>query len=545
MRLGVALLVLVAVTTLAAALGAEAAGALTPLVSVSGLVLGLVAGGCVLRSVEVPEAETAGPGAWDLAAGALFGIVALKQFAWLLFNDGGVMRTANAYNYGDLPLHITYIEFFARGAHFWPANPIFTGEPLRYPIGMDLWNAVLLQLGVPVAFGLKATGLIASLLLGVALWRWGGALGLLAFTLSGGVEIGGLSWLNLFLSLFVTQRGFLFALPAGLVLLHSWRARILRRSGPGLPPWVEGLLWGALPLFHLHSFLFVSVILGLWTIARGGWPGTLRAFGVAVLPATLGVLAVTDGLRAASLVGWAPGWVIGDRSVALFLAKNFGLLLPLAVALGVFGLKRRIPEWRLCVLPSLAIWLGLFFVKLAPWAWDNTKVMVWCFVLLLPALGDLMSRFSISLRSLILVAWLAPGAVTVAGATLVLRHDLDVYDIGERSTVCRIVARLPPDVRVAARPTFNHPAALCGQAVVEGYAGHLWSHGIDAGRVDADLHRLMLGEPGWRAAAKRLQARYLYWGRAERAEFPGSSQAWAEAPPLAEGDWGRLYALAD
>lgn len=543
MRLAVVLLAFVAAATLTATLVSGLHGSLTPWISGIGLLAGLVAALAVARAS--PGGDPPAPSGAELAAWLLFGIVALRQFGWLLFLDGGVVRTANPYNYGDLPLHVTYIETLARGVRFWPENPVFAGERLRYPIGMDVWNAMLLQLGVPLALGLKATGLVASCLLAWALWRWGRGLAVVAFLLSGGVEAAGLAWLNLFLSLFVTQRGFLFALPAGLVLLVSWRERLLRRSGPGLPPWVEGLLWGALPLFHLHTFLFVSLLLGLWTLARGSWRGSLRALAVALVPASLGVYAVTDHFRAASLVGWAPGWVIGDRPLLSFMARNFGLLVPLAVVLGVVALRRRLPEWRLVVLPALALWTALFFVRLAPWAWDNTKVMVWCYVLLLPATGDLLGRVGLPWRAALVAVWLLPGSVTVWQNTLPLRRDLEVYDVAERAGVCAAVAGLSPDARVATRPTFNHPVALCGQPIVEGYAGHLWSHGIDARRVDADLRTLMLGQPEWREAARRLETRWLFWGRGEAAEFAGSSQPWSEAAPVAAGPWGRLYSLPD
>lgn len=546
MRFSVALLVFVATATGLAALLSAWAGALAPWMAWAGFAAGSGLAAAAARACSGrPDDATNPPSAWDAAAVGLLLVVAARQFLWLLFDDAGIVRTANAYNYGDLPLHMTYVETLARGARFWPDNPIFTGERLRYPIGMDLWNALLRQAGVPLALGLEATGLVAAVLLALALRRWGGGLAVLAFVLSGGIDVGGLSWLNLFLSLFVTQRGFLFALPAGLLLLLSWRERLLRRSGPGLPPWIEGVLWGALPLFHLHTFLFVSVMLALWTVARGPWRASLQALAVALVPACLGVYAVTDHFRAASLVGWAPGWVIGDRPVLPFLAKNFVLVIPLAAVLGVVALRRRLPEWRLAVLPALVLWVALFFVKLAPWAWDNTKVMVWCYLLLLPAARDLLGNLRLPWRAALVVLWLLPGSVTVWKSTLGLRGDLVVYDVAERDAVCAVVARLPPDARVATRPTFNHPVSLCGQPIVEGYAGHLWSHGIDARAVDADLKVLMLGEPDWAGAARRLHARWLFWGPAEAAEFPGSTRAWSASKDVVAGPWGRLYSLPE
>ena len=72
------------------------------------------------------------------------------------------------------------------------------------------------------------------------------------------------------------QRGFLLALPVGLLLLWSWRRRLLRGE-PGLRRGSRALLWGALPLVHLHTFLFVSLLFAVWTVGgrplAGGDPG--------------------------------------------------------------------------------------------------------------------------------------------------------------------------------------------------------------------------------------------------------------------------------
>ena len=91
--------------------------------------------------------------------------------------------------------------------------------------------------------------------------------------------------------------------------------------------------------------------------------------------------------------------------------------------------------------------------------------------------------------------------------------------------------------------TFNHPVALCGHALVAGYGGHLWSHGIHAKTVEERLGRLMRGEPGWEEWARQLGARYVFWGVEEERAYPGSLQPWAVGPAVAEGAWGRLYAL--
>src|SRR5437879_11718945 len=66
--------------------------------------------------------------------------------------------------------------------------------------------------------------------------------------------------------MFVTQRGLLYALPAGLVLLWHWREKYFRskedrhRSGK-LPFWVELSLYESMPLFHMQTLIALSIVL--------------------------------------------------------------------------------------------------------------------------------------------------------------------------------------------------------------------------------------------------------------------------------------------
>ena len=88
------------------------------------------------RSVRgLPErgSEPAGPASrvLDGLALAAFGAVSVRQFGWLVFERDGSLLTLLPYNYGDLPLHWTYVNHLASGASFWPVNPILAGERLR------------------------------------------------------------------------------------------------------------------------------------------------------------------------------------------------------------------------------------------------------------------------------------------------------------------------------------------------------------------------------------------------------------------------------
>ncbi|HXY41333.1 MAG TPA: hypothetical protein VEQ10_16785 [Vicinamibacteria bacterium] len=540
-----------------AALLAVWRGALSPAVGVAALCGGLVIGALSARAAAPAAGRHDRWTAAERLAVAAFAAATVRQFGWLLFERGGVLLTLLPYNYGDLPLHWTYVHHISAGAAFWPENPVFTGDRLRYPLGVDLLTALVVQLGPAIPTVLPLAGLLGGALTALALRRWGGALAVAGFLCAGGLAglqvlwTGRLTdyqshvdWKSLFLALFVPQRGFLLALPVGLLLLWSWRQRLLRGEG-GLAPWVEGLLWGTLPLVHLHSFLFVSLLAAVWALGGHRWRALRPSLGIALLPATWAVWEVTDGFRAASLVGWSPGWTMQNAQPVWFLLQNFGLYLPLALAALAVAARRRRREELLVLLPALAVFALLFVVRLAPWAWDNTKVMLWCYVASLAAIETtVLSQLTPPWRALVVALLFFSGAESVVAASAGRIPRLDVVEVAEYEAVCAAVRPLGRDERVATAQVHNHPVALCGQPLVAGYAGHLWSYGLDARAVEEGLGRLMRGEGDYRAQARALGARYVFWGPREQVAFAGSTRPWeAAGPPLASGSWGALYRL--
>jgi hypothetical protein len=235
--------------------------------------------------------------------------------------------------------------------------------------------------------------------------------------------------------------------------------------------------------------------------------------------------------------------VIGPENPWLFVFINFGFALPLAMSAAVLAVRERSREGLMLALPGLFGFALLFFVMFAPWDWDNTKLMLWCYVLLLAPLGELVRRMPRPVQVAALVALFGSGAVSIAAACLG-REKTAIANAGEVAGVCEGLRGLAAADRVATAQTFNHPVALCGHALVAGYAGHLWSHGIDAREVEESLKALMRGAPDWRERAGRLEARYIFWGDREAAAYPGSTQPWAIAAPVAQGPWGALYSAA-
>src|SRR5216110_1648301 len=185
---------------------------------------------------------------WFWAVAVCFAMFAVRSFCWLLYIDGSDYKIQSPNNLGDLSLHLTLIKNFANGVALWPDNPIYVFSKLRYPAGMDLFNGLLCLVHVDLTRGLVWTGLMASLATFYGFYRWAGAFGVAGFLFNGGIagfqffktlkflDYQGdktIAWKSIALSMFVTQRGLLYAIPVGLLLLWHWREKFFREDVQG------------------------------------------------------------------------------------------------------------------------------------------------------------------------------------------------------------------------------------------------------------------------------------------------------------------------
>ncbi len=504
------------------------------------------------------------PGAWGWAAIVLFTLFSLRAFLWLIFRDQDAIRVLSPNNLGDMALHITYIRELASGAHFWPDNPIYAGAKLTYPVGIDLFNSLLLLAGVDLIRGFVWVALAGALLTGVALWHWGRGFVLAGFLCNGGLlgfaifwrpELvdfqADAAWKSIPLALFVTQRGLLFALPAGLALLSSWRVRFFENDERAwrLPRWGEVLLYASMPLFHLHTFLFLSFLLGTWFIVHAPARKQLAALiGTSFVPATALVLLVTGMFKGTSALGWKPGWMQEDQNFFVFWLSNFGVLPFLVGALGVALYRRPELRWPTAIfVPSLLLFFLCCFVRFAPWEWDNTKLMIWSYLAILPILWkELLARWPLPARAAACVLLFFSGFVSLLGGIGPAHRGHDLALRSEIDGVAGALKSVPLGACFAGSPTFDHPVLLNGRPMAMGYEGHVWSHGYaDWAQRKADVLALMNGVEGWREIANRLGVRYIFWGPTERQDFAESKRPWEqEARLIASGDWGDLFDLA-
>jgi hypothetical protein len=617
MRLLSAGLIYVAASTVTALLLGENAGGLNWSISFVSLIVGATVG-IALFFLMPPTPVRLGPSAqspvaveaddplakyrsvWLCLVGFVFAIFAFRSFCWLFYFDGENISIQSPFNLGDLGLHLTYIKTFANGVSLWPDSPIYVYSKLRYPVGVDLFNGILTNLGFDLRHQLAATGLLASLATFYALYRWGGTFTVAGFLFNGGIAgyaflqtyqfldyqgTSHVSWKSIPLTMFVTQRGLLYAIPAGLLLLRQWRVKYGSDSDQEkqllLPVWGEYILYATMPLFHLHTFMALSIVLLVLFLTRPPSRSPLfKLVAAAVLPAVTFVWLTTDKMHAGSILQWHLGWTqnVGELGMPFFWfwLFNFGVFPLLAIALvgivarqesnerpsrqssapppgqhrsGLIGsIMRRAHNFELSIdaaylAAAVLIFLLAICVKTAPWEWDNIKLLIWAYFITLPILWNrILIRWPFSARVGACLILFFSGFVSLIGGLAAGRPGYQFANRSEIDFVAAAVRKLPVEARFAGFHTYNHPLLLNGRKMVCGYSGHLWTQGIKSTEVESKLDNLMLGQGDWKKTARELQVRYLFWGKMEKANYGASTRPWEKQLSLvAHGSWGSIY----
>jgi hypothetical protein len=554
-------------------------GGLTPLIAVISVWISLFRARRFVRSMrntlEWRAQEASRPWtAAELAIATFTLFAAWKHFMWLMplmpATGGATVTTLSATNYGDLPLHLNFIRAFANGIDFLPVNPIFASEPLRYPFGPDLYNALWEILapytGLQTSGHLLITGLCLTLTSLVLLRELGGAWAMAGFFLAGGavaMGAGELDWKSFFLSIWITQRGMMWALPMGLILLLYLRPhlsgqglRLSKRATVGV-----GRMWALLPFFHAHSFVAVSLLLFLLTWRDFGVSQTRaflrrfffqnRALVWAFVPATCFVLYASAGFAKASVAHVRAFWMMprdaGWSEGFIWFWRNFGVSFVVLVATLSFIVSSRkllikrgeaAPEqmgrsaWDEGLILA-GVFLFFSFVMLAPWEWDNVKVLLWPWVLLFALAGRGLLQLASLKTSWIwsFVTWVGIATAFSSGIITISKSwekpqtkSVKLWTLEQIADGQAVLARAPSAAVFAAAPTPVHILAYFGRLRAVGYNGHLWSHAIDYRASEEALTVLMTGAEGWQEAAKQLRITHIYWGPEER-------QKWGEGQP--------------
>jgi hypothetical protein len=117
---------------------------------------------------------------------------------------------------------------------------------------------------------------------------------------------------------------------------------------------------------------------------------------------------------------------------------------------------------------------------LAPWAWDQTKILVWLFlfwnflfsqrvILHLPRWAQILTA--------VLICF--PGYQQWVSGLPAHQKPVRLFSVSEAQEMKRLTRDLNVTESVLTAPTYSHPILATGQQLWMGYDGHLWSHQLN------------------------------------------------------------------
>ncbi|NDG84974.1 MAG: hypothetical protein EBX52_08060, partial [Proteobacteria bacterium] len=224
---------------------------------------------------------------------------------------------------------------------------------------------------------------------------------------------------------------------------------------------------------------------------------------------------------------WFPGWAQNsgaglETASAMnpigFWLYNTGLFLPLTIAGAVQ--QRSNPALRGLLLAGFTLFLFAILFRIQPYFYDNLKIFTWSFLFLAPFAGIAMEwghgKF-----------WpFAVALMVIQSASAV--SDFRFFAKGNQHAVFfdPLEIKLSKDFRkvrgsaddlVLIQPKHNHwVPCLTGNPVVMGYAGWLWSWGIDYRDTEQKVQEILLGGPRAEEELVRLRPKWIILDEREK-----------------------------
>jgi hypothetical protein len=247
----------------------------------------------------------------------------------------------------------------------------------------------------------------------------------------------------------------------------------------------------------------------------------------AVLCGFLFVIFSTDSFARAGVMHIQMKWVAGQQNVFTFWLVNLGPWIFLWVATLAMLVKKPFARLLPIAITLSALFIVFTVVMLAPWDWDNIKILLWIYLVMAWLIWKTwVSRLSTITAFLIGSVAFFSGTVSLISSLPGNAPGVPLYraeELWESKTALR---HLPEDSVLAVSPDPNHPAMFWGAKVTVGYPGHLWSHGIQSSERERKLDALFKGRGDWPSLAREIMATHIYWGENEKRKYGAFNPPW-------------------
>lgn len=395
-------------------------------------------------------------------------------------------------------------------------------------------------------------------------------------------------WGNPMVVLFITQRGLLFGMPlAILVIQYLWRIftkgaepqpadEPKKKKGddaaswlkhPLLPPVLVGLLAGTLPLVHLHSLAALFIISAFLLAIRPRHWREMVAFGIgtAVVAVPELIWSVTGtATETTKFFGWHFGWDKRDLNFFWFWFKNTGLVFPGIIAAAFLlwtRMKRKTSDddapkkaaaapdavsLLLFYIPFLFLFVLTNVAKLAPWEWDNIKILIYWFIGSIPLIAYALAWCWQQRKGWEYIAVLCLIILTLSGAIDVWRTasgqvNFKVFELDAMKLADQLKLKTDKGAMFLNGPVFNTATVLTGRQSLMRYTGHLGSYGIDYFPREADVKQIYLGGANAQTLLEKYKIDYVLVSPFERNDLKANEDFFKKFPVFAESGAFKVY----
>jgi len=341
-----------------------------------------------------------------------------------------------------------------------------------------------------------------------------------------------------------------------------------------------GVVAGLLPLVHAHSFVVVMVVGGCVAVLQRRWRDWITFAFVASLIALPQMWWSThnSAVNSGSFFAFEFGWdsakeryfdfnLVGSQflqtmprlrtivertpDVLWFWFKNSGLFIPLTIAAVLWREKEKYIVPRrvaLFLLPFSLCFIVPNVLKMAPWIWDNIKVLFYWWLASAPLVALLLARLwrQGGLKRALALSLFA--CVTLAGAldvaAIVLRSNQYGIFTAQGIQFAELIKReTEPQAVVIHAPVHNHPVFLTGRRSLMGYPGHVWTHGLEFAPREAEINRVYAGAPDAVAILRKYSVDYAVVGPLERNIMNVNEEFFSRFQLVGEVGEYRLYKI--
>jgi hypothetical protein len=400
-------------------------------------------------------------------------------------------------------------------------------------------------------------------------------------------------WGNSVSALLIPQRGFLLGLPLAVIVFTQWwlatgdeakgtHDDAVKESEPGKSGKksnkrrnskqesargsallhlrvsstqhmiAAGVIAGLLPLVHAHSFVAVMVVGAGIALLQRRWRDwiTFAVVASAIALPQMWWSTHNSAVNAARFFEWQYGWDHGKDDIIWFWLKNAGLFIPLTAVAVLWRGKHPLVSRRLLLFlaPFSLCFIVPNVLKMAPWIWDNIKVLFYWWVASAPLVAILLARLWRKEPALKFLALVLFACITLAGAldvaAIVLRsNQYQVFDANGVGFAELVKAKTEPRALIIHAPVHNHPVFLTGRRSLMGYPGHIWTHGLDYTQRESEIRRIYAGGSDAPLLMQKYGVQYAVVGPHERDLMTVNEGFFSRFQMMGEVGGYRLYKI--